>query len=134
MRAAVGVVVAIVIVGQLISDMFLTVPFLIAEPGQPEGWFLPVLWWSLGESIWTWWVFVRRVAPVAARRWQAAAFLVVAIVAAHAAGHALQDQRATWEQSLAVTGIAVIVANRLARFWMRRPAPTDTTAIRPGRT
>ena len=49
MRVWVGVLAGITVAGHILASMFLMVPFLIAEPGQPTGWFLPAVLWSLAE-------------------------------------------------------------------------------------
>jgi len=122
MRVWVGVLAGITVAAHVVASMFLMVPFLIAEPGQPTGWFLPAVLWSLAESMWTWWVLVRRGAPVPSHRWQAAALLLAGLFLANLTGFSLLDERATWEAGLAVAGIGGVVVSRAARYWMRQPA------------
>jgi len=122
MRVWVGLLTGLTVAGHVMASMFILVPFSMAEPGQPDGWFFPAVLWSVGEAIWTWWVLVRRDAPVPSHRWQAAALLMVGLFVANLAGFRLQDERATWEASLAVAGVGGIAVSRAARFWMRRPA------------
>ena len=122
MRVWVGVLAGMTVLGHVMASMFLLVPFSMAEPGQPTGWFFPAVFWSVGEAIWSWWVLVRRDAPVPPHRWQAAALLMIGLFVADLAGIRLLDRRATWEASLAVAGIAGIAVSRAARYWMRRPA------------
>ena len=54
MRIGVGVLAGLTVAGHVIASMFLRVPFAMAEPGQPNGWFLPAVFWSVGEAVWTW--------------------------------------------------------------------------------
>ena len=122
MRVWVGLLAGITVAGHVLASMALMVPFSMAEPGQPDGWFIPAVFWSVGEAMWTWWVLVRRDAPLPSHRWQAAALLLVGLFLADLAGFSLLDKRATWEASLAVAGITGIAVSRVARHWMRRPA------------
>lgn len=122
MRVWVGVLAGITVTGHVVASTFLMLPFLIAEPGQPTGWFLPAVLWSVGEAIWTWWVLVRGDAPVPSHRWQAAVLQLLGLFLANQAGMRLLDERATWEAGLAVAGIAGVAVSRAARYWMRRPA------------
>ena len=122
MRVWVGLLAGLTVAGHVMASMFILVPFSMAEPGQPDGWFFPAVLWSVGEAIWTWWVLVRRDAPVPSHRWQAAVLLPVGLFLANLAGIRLLDQRATWEASLAVAGFAGVAVCRAARYWMRQPA------------
>lgn len=111
----------------LVPFTIITFPYMLAEPGQLHDFGDVPMWWSLGEWVRTLWVFVRResVKPSRANRWIAAAIILVGSIVGAWIGLSfiptiMGDGRASWRASAIYSGLAVIIAHWLGRWYLRK--------------